>query len=224
MELVKPKEDHSLSEKAYQTIYKRILSGKLKPGDKITEVGISKSMGISQAPVREALKRLAEDNLVVLVPRSGCFIASLTPEEIEEIYEIRKLLEGLAMRYAFTHFHGQKVRELRDAILATARIKHNYADYIKTNLKLDAQFHNMIYQESHCPNLRKMLEKLRVRMQVLRVRTADYVGEMAVSPEEHVEILNCILQGNQPRAVELLTRHIDNTKNIALSSARQKMD
>jgi len=219
---MKPKEDHSLSEKAYQTIYKRILSGKLKPGDKITEVGISKSMGISQAPVREALKRLAEDNLVVLVPRSGCFIASLTPEEIEEIYEIRKSLEGLAMKYAFTHFNRQKVRELRNAILATARIKHNYQDYIKTNLKLDAQFHNLIYQESQCPNLRKMLEKLRARMQVLRVRTADYVGEMAVSPDEHIEILACILQGNQKKAVELLQDHIDNTKNIALSSIRQK--
>jgi len=114
MRLWNLKKDNSLSEKVYQRIYKRIISGTLKGGDKITEASISSSMGISRAPVREALKRLSEDHLVVLVPRSGCFIALLSKEEVEEIYEIRKRLECMALEYAFEKLDINEVRDLKN--------------------------------------------------------------------------------------------------------------
>ena len=103
----------SLADKIYQNIYKKIVSGELKPGTKITEMGLSQSEGTSRSPVREALKRLADDRLVTLIPKSSCYISRPTPEEVEVLFEIRRRLECLALEYAFNQFDKDKLVALK---------------------------------------------------------------------------------------------------------------
>ena len=112
---MKPKEknDVSLCDKIYRMLRRRIISGKLKPHEKIVESKISDSMRVSRAPVREALKRLAEDGLVKLIPRTGCFVSDINNNEVEEIYEIRKRLECMALEYAWEKFSIPQVEDLR---------------------------------------------------------------------------------------------------------------
>lgn len=212
------KKDNSLSAKVYQKIYRKIISGDLKGGDKITEAGISSSLGISRAPVREALKRLAEDHLVVLVARSGCFVAQPGREEVEEIYEIRKRLECMALEYAFEKLDTNQIKRLKTEFqkcLDTSRPKR-----IKREVQLDTQLHKMISRISGCKNVEEMLGKLRARIQIFRVKQADYVTRADDALREHIKLLDAIIAKNKKAAIESLARHIEHTKNNVLSNLR----
>ena len=209
MRLPKLKKDNSISEAVYQAIYKQILAGNLKPGEKITEAGISSSMEISRAPVREALKRLAEDRLVTLVPRSGCFVSELNAKEIEEIYEIRKRLECMALEYAFDKLDLKAIKELRDRFV-NCRTQSG-AQFVKNEIQLDSQLHNLVSQSSGCPNLQEMLEKLRARVQMFRIREADHLDRTQDALQDHVRILDAIIASDKQRAIENMTTHIEHT-------------
>ena len=210
MKLQELKRDNSLSEKLYQRIYRQIVSGRLKAGQKLTESGMSESMGISRAPVREALKRLAEDRLVKLVPRSGCFVSKLDADQIEEIYEIRKRLECMALEYAFEKLNVDQIRDIRKQF-AQCR-KMSAADFVKKEIKLDAQLHNLISQSSGCPNLQELLSKLHARIQIVRIRQADYIDRAKDALSEHIKLLNAIISRNKKLAVKQLATHIDHTR------------
>jgi len=209
----KLKKDNSLSGIVYQAIYKQILAGKLKPGEKITEAGISNSMEISRAPVREALKRLAEDHLVTLVPRRGCFVSELNANEIEEIYEIRKRLECMALEYAFEKFDLRAIKELRKKFMDCK--KKSGAQFVKSEIQLDSQLHNLISRSSGCPNLQEMLEKLRARVQMFRVREADYLERAQDAWKEHIRILDMIIASDKKNTIKSMAMHIEHTcKNV----------
>ena len=131
----------------------------------------AEALGLSRAPVREALKRLAEDHLVELVPRSGCFVAELTPDEIEEIYEIRTRLECMALEYAFGRFDLKHIRALKAEFEACRTLAPGRV--VKRETELDSQLHKLICQTSGRRNLQEMLQKLRARVQIFRVREAS---------------------------------------------------
>jgi len=209
------KKDNSLSEQVYRAVYGRIVSGKLRAGEKITEAAISTSMGISRAPVREALKRLAEDRLVALVPRSGCFVADMKAGEIEEIYEIRKRLERMAMEYAFKALDLRQVRDIKRKFRECRRL--DKTGLVRREIQLDSRFHNLIAQASGCENLQEMLGKLRARMQIFRVREADYIDRAKDALKEHLDILNAIMAGDKRKAIKCLAAHIEHTKMNVLS-------
>jgi DNA-binding GntR family transcriptional regulator len=212
--------DNSISEVVYQSIYKQILSGKLRPNDRLTEQAISESMGISRAPVREALKRLAEDRLIVLKPRSGCFVADLPKEEIEEIYEIRKRLESMAMEFAFENLNLENIKDLKKQFSEAEKLKPH--EMVKMEVKLDAKLHGLIIEKANCPNLKEMLEKLRARVEVFRIKEANYTQRAKKALKEHMKILNAIISGNMSNAVDELHNHIENTKNNVLNTLEEK--
>jgi len=214
------KKDKSLSSLAYEEVYQKIAAGTLKPGDKITEVGLSRSMGISQAPVREALKRLAGDHLVVLVPRSGCFVSKLTLEEIHELYEIRKRLESMALEFAFEHLDPKAVKVMRKKFLDCKKFSPRV--FVKKEVKLDMQLHDMVAEKSGCNNLQEILEKLRARIQLLRVQQANYLERAQAALNEHVAILDAILALDKKAAVKSLVRHLEHTKKNVLNHYRRQ--
>ena len=142
MKMPNLKKDNSISETVYQVIYKQILSGKLKPSDRITEQGLSESMGISRAPIMEAFKKLAEDKLVILKPRSGCHIANLSSTEVEEIYEIRKRLESMALEYAFNKIDRDELKKIKQGFKDCKKLET--LNLITKEVRLDTKFHKMI--------------------------------------------------------------------------------
>jgi len=218
MKLSNLKKDNSISEKVYQAIYKQVLSGKIAPGDRITELEISNSMGVSRPPIREALKRLAEDRLVILVPRSGCFVADLKPEEIEEIYEIRKRLECMALEYAFGKFKPEELKKIKKQFLACKKLPP--ALFVKNETKIDSQLHQLIAEKSGCPNLQEMLGKLRARVEVFRIRESNYTVRAKDALQEHVKILSALLSNNKATAIKELQSHIEHTKENVLSNLK----
>ena len=221
MRLPSFKHDVSLSYNLYQTLFQQIVNGKLEPGQRITEATLAQTTGTSRTPVREALKRLAEDRLVVLVPRSGCYVAQLAPDEIEEIYEIRKRLEVMALEFAFDKTDRDKVRKLRQKFGDCDSCGHD--TFHKREIQLDSQLHNMLAEQSGCPNLQEMLGKLRARIEMFRVKQADLAARTRTAFEEHKAILDAILDNDKDAALTALTNHIENTKLNVLNSTLFKV-
>jgi len=213
-----PKIKHnSLSDTVYDFLYRRIAGGKLKPGQKITELQVAASHGISRSPVREALKRLAEDRLVKLVPRSGCYVCELTHDEVAEIFDIRKRLECLALEYAFPRFNRKELEDLGTKFQRC--LKLDESSLAKEELKLDSHLHAMICNASGGRNLQDMLGKLRARIEMFRAREAA-ASRARLALEHHIAILDAILAGDRKGAVRFLEKHIDASREYTLASLR----
>ena len=214
MRLADIEKDHSLCEAVYQTVYKQIMTGKLSPGQKIAECNISAALGISRSPVREALKRLAEDCLVTFVPRKGCCVTESTRAELEEIYEIRKRLECLALEQAFARLDRNELAALRQKFAECRNLAE--PKLLKGELKLDAQLHHLIAQASGWHNLCEMLGKIRARIQVYRVRQALCLEWANRALNEHIQLLDILLAGDKAQAIHCLEAHIESTKQSIL--------
>lgn len=101
-----------LYEKIFEVIKEKILMGILKPGDPLVEVKLAEELGVSRTPIREALRQLELEGLVYSIPHKGAFVAGVTAQDIEDIYTIRMLLDGLAARWAARRLQKMKKMSL----------------------------------------------------------------------------------------------------------------
>ena len=209
------KKHNSLSDIVYEDVYKQILTGKHKPGQKITETKIAEFQGISRGPVREAMKKLAEDRLITLVPRSACYVWELSREEVLEIYDIRERLESLAMEYAFDKFDQKKIATLREKFQKCMKLKGD--KFAKEELKLDSQLHLLIYETTDRSNLQDVLNRLHAKIEIFRTREV-YASRAQLAFEHHINILDAILGGKKKQAIKLLENHIEASREYILST------
>ncbi len=217
MKYNKNKISSALSDKIYQKLYKLIIAGKLKPGKRITELQIAKSEGVSQAPVREAIARLATDGLVRLVPRSGCYICELDEQDINQIYDIRLRLEDLALEYAFENLDLSILEKLLKKFQSC--LEYDDQKLIREELKLDSKFHDIIFEGSQSEHLQTMLNKLLARVHVLRSVSSMNPDLAKVALEKHISILDAIIKGDRAEASKLLEEHIECSRENALANA-----
>lgn len=211
MKYNKNKISSALSDKIYQKLYKRIVAGRLRPGQRITELQIANSEGVSQAPVREALKRLAEDRLVELVPRSGCFIANPAKEDIICLFDIRKRLESLALEYAFDRFDLKKAKKLREQFEQCLTLEQS--KMVSSEIKLDEQLHEFICKSSGSDDLYSLISKLLARIQLFRIKEAANIERARLAIDQHIKILDAIINGDRVQAEQLLLYHIEESQH-----------
>lgn len=200
----------SISDSIYQKLYDRIVRGKLQPGQRITELQIAQDEGVSQAPVREALKRLAEDRLVTLKPRSGCFVCKITTEEAEYLFAIRGRLESLALELAMDRFERDHAVELRTLLKKCQQLTEK--QFVRRAVELDERFHAFLCESSGSEDLKILVSKLRARIQMLRIREAKDISRAKESLKWHIRILNAMIDGQAKKALEYLEKHIEETR------------
>ena len=218
MTLAREKRHNALSDTVYENLRRQIVTGRLKAGQRVTEQHIAESEGISRAPVREALKRLDEDGLVTLVPRSGCYVRRFTLEEVNDILEIRKRLESLALEYAFGRFDLNKIRILRKRFQACLELDE--PKLARKELQLDGQLHSLICEASGSRNVQDLLGKLWARIQVFRAREAMVGGRARVALKGHIGILDAILAADKEKALWLLEEHIETAREYTLATSQ----
>src|SRR5512140_2192132 len=103
----------TLREKIIETIRDAIMSGALKPGEKVAEPELAERFGISRTPIREAFRQLESEGFLVVIPRKGAVVVSFSPKEIEEFYAIKSILEGYAARKACENLSDREIDKLR---------------------------------------------------------------------------------------------------------------
>ncbi len=186
-----------------------ILSGKLREGGKLVEQDICDEYRVSRTPVREALVRLEAEGLVTCVPNRGCFVTGISPEEMDDIFILRKIYEIQATRWAIDRITEEEMDELREnfEFMEFYTMKND----VGKMLNINASFHDMIYRASHDRMLRKMLSSYQIYVKYAGRGAAedeDYLSEVL---EEHRAIYKAFIEMDPEAGAAAMEIHMDNS-------------
>ncbi len=194
----------SLSEQAYECIKQEIVSLKLPPGSVINEAGLQEELELGRTPIREALKRLSLEKLVVIAPRRGMFVTEIGIRDLQQLFEMRLPLESLAVRLAAKRGSDEHWRRMRNALSALPETEPNN----EAMITIDKTCHEIIYQAADNEFLRDTL----VTHYALSLRLWYYflsrIGDMREVLLEHKLILDALQAKDGNRAAQLMERHI----------------
>jgi DNA-binding GntR family transcriptional regulator len=199
-------ENLTLWQRVYGHLREEILSGGLPPGTELQEVALSAELGVSRGPIREAIGRLAAEGLVVVRPRRGAVVRSLTKEEFLEAYQVREALEMMAVRLAVPRLgpeHVARLEELIDAMQGHAE-RNEVGDFFEAN----AAFHAELFAAAGNGKLQELYRHLLGQMGRYRMRSLTLRGSLERSVAEHRAILRAAKRGDVERAVHLMSEHV----------------
>lgn len=197
----------TLEEKVYKTLEDQILSQKLCAGESVTEMKLSKALGVSRTPVREALQRLDREGLIKLIPNKGAIVIGISERDLIDIYKIRTRLEGLAARIVAENANEGIARQLADNIdLTEFYMEKGNIEKVKD---LDSDFHDIIYRHCESRMLEKTLSELHRYIACYRKLSLTAEGRIERSLSEHREIYDAIKRGDAQSADELMSTHVD---------------
>ncbi|MCX7749841.1 MAG: GntR family transcriptional regulator [Clostridia bacterium] len=207
-----------LREVIFNTLREAIISGELKPGERLMEVQLAEKMGVSRTPVREAIRKLELEGLVNMIPRKGAHVAELSVKDIMDVLEVRASLDGLAAALSAQRISEEELAEL----------KHVYSQFVnymeKENLqgtiKKDVEFHEIIYRSSKNDKLIQIVNNLREQVQRFRViYLKDYSSPKELI-KEHAEIYEAILNRDIEAAERVAERHIKNQEETIIKALK----
>ncbi len=191
----------TLKEQVVKLLREAIFSGRIKPGQRLNESELSRDLGLSRIPVREALQKLQEQGLVVDVPRRGKFVINLSEEEIQKINSLRIILEGEALRLCRAKITPEGVRDLTKLVGKMEKFRE--APEVEAS-NLDMDFHRTIWSHSGNEFLAKTLEGITIPLFAHRVLwriNRDMLGWASILSNQHRQLLNYI-KGRVDRPAE----------------------
>lgn len=200
---------------AYERIWLQVIMGERQSGERLSDVELAAQIGISRTPVRQALHRLAQDELVHFDPRRGFWVRKFTARDINELYSVRGALEVLAVRLAVPHLRTEEL-ETRLAELSAVRARlpeHPVALF----LQHDFQLHNLWIRASRNGRLLRMLAALRSQVSLFQIRDTGYPWRMETALNDHERILHALIQDQTDQAADALADHIDSSKDGVLA-------
>lgn len=209
-----------LRDVVYKTLRQAILRGELKPGERLMEIQLANKLGVSRTPIREAIRKLELDGLVLMIPRKGAEVADISEKSLRDVLVVRKALEELAVQLSCEKIGKAQIAELKDAAREFEKIiKSNDVTQIA---EADVRFHDVIYLATDNQKLIQLLNNLGEQMYRYRV---EYLKRPEVYPqliEEHEEIIRQIEKREKEKAAEIVCRHIDNQVKAVMSVIRIK--
>ena len=197
-----------LRDVVFNTLRQAILRGELKPGERLMEIQLANKLGVSRTPVREAIRKLELDGLVLMIPRKGAEVAQISEKSLRDVLEVRRSLEALAVRLACERISQQALSELKEAEEAFEEVLGN--DDITVVAEADVAFHSIIYISTDNQRLIQLLIKFREQMYRYRV---EYLKRRECHSQllsEHRDMIQFIEKGEADAAIRITCQHIDN--------------
>ncbi len=210
----------SLSELAYKQLRREILWGVIPPGSTLTVRGLAERLAVSPMPVRDALQRLASEELVEIRPRSSTRVAQISPETIQELYLLRRHLEPLAARLALPRLTRADIRRLKSLLqrLEVAARNDDPEEWHRWN----QEFHFLIFRRSGNVQLERVAQTLWDRQflhfAARAVTQSKFRDRRAV---EHRTIVRAIMKGDADAAEEAWRDHLVRSETEAVEHLRQ---
>jgi DNA-binding GntR family transcriptional regulator len=208
---------NSLHNLVYDEIRSAIVNGRLKPGERLIEERLAEEYGVSRNPVREALRALSAEGLVDVSSRRGAHVAHVAPEKLQEVIEMRALLESHNARLAARHRNPVVLKSV-EAILAKGQAALS-AGRMRSLRDLNEQFHKALAQAGNNELLSEMLGALRARSALLFA--PDNPERQALNWDEHAGILQAILDGDEDMAAKRAMAHVIGAGEAHLKTLRQ---
>lgn len=202
---------NSISDRVYQTLKKAIVRGELKPGSRLRVLDIASKFDISQAPVREALERLKQEELVVGKPNKGSVVSDITLKEIRDVYGLRMLLEDYAVRETMARLQGEQFAPLDDIMERMKQAAEEDDPY--QIVELDMEFHGFFYKNCNNEQINHIWNNIKVKIaRFIAVTNNMYSKELLVAG--HALLLDIVKQGDADLLVEKLHRTLHNQLHI----------
>jgi DNA-binding GntR family transcriptional regulator len=191
-------------------IRERILAGRFAPGERLAEEPLSDELGVSRMPVREALRLLSAEGIVIVEPRRGASVASYTAEQVQELVEVRATLEGLNARLAARRHDPAQIAKLEKIVADGSRInERTELSVIQAN---NARFHEALEEVAANTVLSGMVRSLRDRTAIIFARQSR--ARTRENWREHEAILRAVIVGDAELAGILATRHVHNAARM----------
>lgn len=211
--------DVSQGREAYLSIISDIRSQALRPGDRLTETELASQLGISRTPVREAIRALEADGLVVHIPRVGAAIRHLSYSEVTELYEMRTVLEGTAARLAARVASAVEIAELETINMEMKASEEDTARLYELN----RQFHRTLLDAARNRFLFTAISGLEKTLLILGPSTMQQEGRAAQAQAEHESVIDAIRAGDQEQAEIRMRDHIQAAHAVRLRQLRSSV-
>jgi len=202
----------SLRDEVLRTLQAAVISGEMRPGITYSAPQLAQQLGVSATPVREAMLDLVKEGLILTVRNKGFRVIELSEQELDELTELRLLIEVSAVRrIAEQGVEAEVMRELRRLAqsIVTAGGRREYVVYNK----LDLEFHSLLLSQTGNRSLVALVTSLRIRSRIYGVRELAERDELLPTLREHLELLDLIEAGDADGAADLMARHIDHVRH-----------
>ena len=210
-----------LRDVVFNTLRQAILKGELKPGERLMEIQLANKLGVSRTPVREAIRKLELEGLVLMIPRKGAEVAEITRQDMEDVLEVRTALEELAVKDACDHITDAQLSELKKASNEFKKALLEGKDLV-TCADADMHFHDVILSATNNRRLIQMLNNISEQMYRYRMEYLKDERTHKTLIEEHDAIRRALKKHDKVKAGAAIRVHIDNQKRSILESLTEK--
>ncbi len=209
----------SLEDLTYEKIRDRILYHELKPRERIIDSRLAEELGVSRSLVRQALSILEKDEMVISIPRKGFYVKDITRKDVEEIYNIRKLLEVAAVEMAIPNLSDHQVLSIETVFIeAGADLQKGIVD---SHVEADILLHGMITDSCGNERLKNMINKHNNFILFYRIAHLSILEKAKMLYEEHVQILEAIKKKDVEDSKAKMAIHFENAKRTILDNFEQ---
>lgn len=202
---------------AYEQIWKQLVFVYQQKEQRLSDVTLAETLGISRTPVRQALERLVKDGLVRADPRRGFWVRQFTIQDIHEIYDLRGALEVLALRLAIPHLDPAGLREQLGILAHIRALLEQGQNTIAQFMPCDFRLHTLLIRASGNGRLIDYLSTLRSQFSVFQIQDAWRPQRVQSALDDHEQILQALLENDGEKATEKLAEHIARSKTYVLA-------
>jgi len=205
-----------IRELIYEYIRKMIFNGELKEGERLVEKDLAEKLKVSRTPVREALRKLETEGLVVHLPRKGVVVKGFSKEDVIEIYSIRKSLEALAISFTVQNITEKEIEKLKNL---NERMKEAAEEEDAEKLfELLREFNRVLIESCRMPRLISLINTYREYLERFRVVTMSKKERKLLALKEHDEIIDAIIKRDATRAQSLVQEHLQGALEAFLAN------
>ena len=198
----------TLKDKAYQIIKEKIITCQYKPGTLLNEIELVQEVDSSHTPIREALSRLEQENLVKFMPKKGIWVTDIVMSDVRDVYEVRELIEPHIIRRWGCDISQDELKEYMDHCKKSLE---NTKDE-EGKFKLDYILHDMILDQCRNAHLTRTMNQLQDQTRRLRNMTGNRNSRLKYIMEEHIEITKWLLESDYEKAAQTMIYHLQQGK------------
>lgn len=215
---VKMDEFLPLRDVVFNTLRQAILTGELKPGERLMEIHLANRLGVSRTPIREAIRKLELEGLVTMIPRRGAEVAQITEKSMNDVLEVRRAMDALCAELACERITEEELQALKaacDAFEQTVKTRD-----VKVIAQADVALHDIIVKATGNQRLIQLVHNLSEQMYRYRFEYIKDYSQHEKLVEEHRIIYNSIVNKDVETASEAAKTHIDNQKKAIIRQIR----
>ncbi|CCH29197.1 GntR family transcriptional regulator [Actinosynnema sp. NPDC047251] len=195
----------SLAGQAVDVLRELVLTGEIPPGTRINEVELAARLGISRGPLREAIRHLASEGVLILVPHRGAHVPTATPADVQALFELRAALECAAAELAASRRTEADIVVLREVCAESRRTYHAGERF---PYRLDLAFHQALLAAARSPRIAEQVRLVQQRVVLLRSGLRDDPPHQHASLDDHDALVTAVAAGDPVKAAEVMRRHL----------------